>query len=98
VTPLKNRTVLILDDIFDEGKTLKSIIQYCESQGATNIVSAVLLRKNHNRSVTHDSIDTALSDNIALTVEDKYVFGFGMDYNGQYRQLNSIYALEEDNR
>ena len=98
VTPLKNRTVLILDDIFDEGKTLKSIIQYCESQGATNIVSAVLLRKNHNRSITHDSIDTALSDNIALTVEDKYVFGFGMDYNGQYRQLNSIYALEEDNR
>lgn len=96
VTPLKGRTVLILDDIFDEGGTLKSIIQYCESQGARNIVSAVLLKKNHDRCITHDCIDAALTDNIALTVEDKYVFGFGMDYNGQYRQLDSIYALEED--
>ena len=98
VTPLAGRTVLILDDIFDEGRTLKSIIQHCESQGATNIVSAVLLKKNHNRCITHDCIDTALTDNIALTVEDNYVFGFGMDYNGQYRQLDSIYALEEDDR
>ena len=98
VTPLEGRTVLILDDIFDEGKTLKSIIQYCESQGATNIISAVLLRKNHNRCITHDCIDEALTDNIALTVGDKYVFGFGMDYNGQYRQLDSIYALEEESR
>jgi len=95
---LKGRTVLILDDIFDEGRTLKSIIQHCESQGANKIVSAVLLRKIHDRSVTHDCIDAALTDNVALTVEDKYVFGFGMDYNGQYRQLDSIYALEEENR
>ncbi len=48
-TPLKNRTVLIMDDILDEGNTLKSIIQYCESQGASKIVSTVLLKKNHNR-------------------------------------------------
>ncbi len=98
VTPLKDRTVLILDDIFDEGHTLKSIIQYCESEGAATIVSAVLLRKKHNRCITHDCIDAALTDNIALTVEDKYVFGFGMDYNGQYRQLDSIYAFEEDDK
>jgi len=92
VTLLKDRTVLILDDILDEGKTLKSIIQYCEEQGATRVVSAVLLRKNHNRG-----IDEELTENIALTVEDEYVFGFGMDYNGKYRQLHSIYALEEKN-
>ncbi len=92
-TPLKNRTVLIMDDILDEGVTLQSIIQYCESQGATKVVSAVLLRKKHNRCVDHEC-DTALTENIALTVEDEYVFGFGMDYNGLYRQLHSIYALE----
>jgi hypoxanthine phosphoribosyltransferase len=94
-TSLKNRTVLILDDILDEGMTLQSIIQYCESQGATKVVSAVLLRKKHSRCVDHNC-DMALTDNIALTVEDKYVFGFGMDYNGRYRQLNSIYAVEEN--
>lgn len=92
--PLKNRTVLILDDILDEGKTLQSIIQYCELQGASSIISAVLLKKIHDRCVTDDCIETALTDNIALTVEDEYVFGFGMDYNGQYRQLDSIYALK----
>ncbi len=95
VTPLKDRTVLIMDDIIDEGNTLKSIIQYCESQGATRIVSTVLLKKIHNRCLEHDCINTSLADNIALTVEDKYVFGFGMDHNGLYRQFHSIYAVEE---
>ena len=94
VTPLKNRTVLILDDILDQGITLKSIIEYCQSQGAVKVVSAVLLKKNHDRCVADDFIEKTLLDNIALTVEDAYVFGFGMDYNGQFRQLDSIYALE----
>ncbi len=90
VTPLSERTVLILDDILDEGQTLQSIIQYCKQQGASKIISAVLLRKNHDRCV-----DDNMTDNIALNVDDRYVFGFGMDYDGKYRQLDSIYALEE---
>ncbi len=89
-TSLREQTVLILDDILDEGKTLQSIIHYCEQQGAAKILSAVLCQKKHQRCV-----DSNLTDNIALTVEDEYVFGFGMDYNGQYRQLDAIYALEE---
>jgi len=93
-TSLKDRTVLILDDILDEGKTLQGIIQYCQQQGATKVEAAVLLRKKHDRCINHHHSNEALSDNIALTVEDKYVFGFGMDYNGLYRQLDSIYALE----
>ena len=87
---LAGRTVLILDDILDEGHTLQSIIDYCESQGASKIISAVLLQKHHDRCV-----DAQLTDNIALHVEDRYVFGFGMDYDGKYRQLDSIYALDE---
>jgi hypoxanthine phosphoribosyltransferase len=93
-SPLKDRVVLIMDDILDEGLTLQSIIQYCQSQGATKVVSTVLLRKIHDRYVGHETIEPVLTDNIALTVEDKYVFGFGMDYKGQYRQLDSIYAIE----
>ncbi|MDT8281744.1 MAG: hypoxanthine-guanine phosphoribosyltransferase [Gammaproteobacteria bacterium] len=90
---LKDRTVLILDDILDEGHTLQSIIQYCESQGAKEVLSAVLVKKNHKRCVEHEPLDRALTDNIALTVDDNYVFGFGMDYNGQYRQLDAIYKI-----
>jgi len=93
---LADRTVLILDDILDEGNTMQAIIQYCQSQGASNIVSAVLLKKNHDRYIDDHSINSTLTDNIALSVEDDYVFGFGMDYNGQYRQLDAIYALIEE--
>ena len=94
VTSLKGRTVLIMDDILDEGMTLKAIIDYCEAQGAAKVISAVLLKKLHDRCLDHRCIADTLTDNIALTVHDKYVFGFGMDFNGQYRQLEHIYALE----
>jgi hypoxanthine phosphoribosyltransferase len=90
-SPLKGRTVLILDDILDEGHTLKAIIDYCYEQGARKVLSAVLLKKNHARG-----IEQKLTDNIALEVEDRYVFGFGMDYEGQYRHLDAIYALNEN--
>jgi len=93
VTSLVDRTVLILDDILDEGRTLQHIIGYCEQQGAAKVVSAVLLKKLHERCVGDDCISISLSDNIALTVDDEYVFGFGMDYNGKYRQLDAIYSL-----
>ena len=89
-TALNGRTVLILDDILDEGHTLQSIQNYCQQQGANKVISAVLVRKNHQRCVA-----SGLTDNVALDVEDKYVFGFGMDYDGKYRQLDSIYALNE---
>ena len=96
VTSLKNRTVLILDDILDEGITLQAIVDYCVSQGAEKVVSAVLLKKDHDRCPQLDSLKANLSGNIALTVADDYVFGFGMDYEGKYRQLDSIYALSSE--
>ncbi len=88
---LKGRTVLILDDILDEGFTLKAIIDYCKAKGAKQVVSAVLLHKKHNRGD-----NSVLADFVAMSVEDYYVFGFGMDYEGQYRQLDSIYALQDE--
>ncbi len=94
-TPLQGRNILILDDILDEGETLKSIIEYCREQGADKVESAVLLKKAHDRCVDHQCEEGALTNNIALTVEDEYVFGFGMDYNGSYRQLDAIYAIED---
>ena len=85
---VNNRTVLILDDILDEGETLKAITHYCIKHGAKEVISAVLLHKLHQRG---DNMVQA--DFVALNVEDRYVFGFGMDYEGHYRQLDAIYAL-----
>jgi hypoxanthine phosphoribosyltransferase len=87
---LKNRTLLIVDDILDEGVTLKAIVDYCHQQGAKEVLTAVLVQKKHERCV-----EGLASDYVGLEVEDKYVFGFGMDYHAELRHLNGIYALNE---
>ena len=90
VTDLQDRAVLLLDDILDEGITLKAIEKYCYSQGASHVEKAILFHKKHDRCCIELS-----EENVALTVDDRYVFGFGMDYEGSYRYLDSIYALKE---
>ena len=85
---LKGRTVLILDDILDEGITLEAIEKYCYSEGANHVEKAVLLLKHHDRCCTEINCE-----HVALRVEDLYVFGFGMDYEGKFRYLNAIYSL-----
>ena len=89
-TPLKDRTVLIIDDILDAGITLEAIYQYCLEQGATSVYSAVLVDKilDHKKPIT--------ADFIGLEVEDRYLFGYGMDYKGYLRNAAGIYACQED--
>lgn len=87
-TPLEGRRVLIADDILDEGHTLKAVRNWCEDQGAAEVRIAVLCVKNHDRRV--EDID---ADYIALEVPDRYVYGYGMDYHEQGRNLPGIYAL-----
>lgn len=85
---VKDRTVLLLDDIFDEGHTLAAIHDYCLAIGAKEVQSAVLLDKVHGRKAS------LIVDYIGLTVPDRYVFGFGMDYKGYLRNANGIYAVK----
>jgi hypoxanthine phosphoribosyltransferase len=85
---LKGRVVLVLDDILDEGHTLQEVIDYCRQQQAERIYSAVLVEKQHERRRAGVAADFA-----GLQVDDRYVFGFGMDYRGYMRNLNAIYAL-----
>jgi hypoxanthine phosphoribosyltransferase len=88
-TPLKDRTILIVDDILDEGITLATIHDYCLEQGATAVYSAVLLDKilSHNKPIS--------ADFIGLEVENRYLFGYGMDYKGYLRNVPGIYACKE---
>ena len=83
------RTVLILDDILDIGITLEQIMQACEQGGARRIYTAVLVEKQINKSRTLEHADFT-----GLTVPDRYVFGFGMDYRGCLRNCNGIYAVK----
>jgi hypoxanthine phosphoribosyltransferase len=84
---LNNRTVLLLDDILDEGITLLAIQEKCLALGAKNVLSAVLVEKK----LTHPKPVSA--DFIGLEVHDCYVFGYGMDAYGWWRNLPAIYSL-----
>lgn len=86
---LQNRTVLILDDIFDEGHTLQAIAAWCQEQGAREVHSAVLLNKLHERKV--QGYSPAF---VGLDCPDRYVFGHGMDYKGYWRNAAGIYAIK----
>lgn len=85
-TDLKDRTVLIVDDILDEGLTLKTIIDYCKNQGANSIYTAVLV----NKTLQQEKPITA--NFIGLEVDNHYLFGYGMDYKGYLRNADGIYA------
>lgn len=91
-TPLAGRHVLIMDDILDEGVTLKEILYYCREQGAASVQAVVLTWKRHERA--EENVDVKY---IGLELPDRYVFGCGMDYKNYFRNLNAIYALSEDN-
>jgi hypoxanthine phosphoribosyltransferase len=89
-TPLEGREVLIIDDILDEGVTLAGVLAYCREQGARAVYSAVLVDKEHGREKT-----VARADFTGLKVDDRYVFGCGMDYKGRFRNLRSIHAVQD---
>jgi hypoxanthine phosphoribosyltransferase len=89
-TPMRDRRVLLADDILDEGHTLLAVKRWCEDQGAREVRVAVLAVKVHDRCV--EGID---ADYVGVEVPDAYVFGYGMDYYEQGRNLSAIYALRE---
>lgn len=87
---LKDRVVLIIDDILDEGHTLAQIIDACKAQGASSVYTAVLANKQHDRR-----FNDMQANFVGLDVGDHYVFGAGMDYKGWFRNLTGIYAAPE---
>ena len=87
---LDGRVVLLVDDILDEGHTLKEVRDDCYRRGAKKVYIASLCTKQHDRLVEGIS-----SDFNGVVLPDRYVFGYGMDYHEQGRNLPAIYALKE---
>ena len=86
---LEGRDVLVIDDILDEGYTLDAILKFCGEQRPASVRAAVLVQKMHDRGVRPPV------DYIGLTVPDRYVFGYGMDYKGYWRNAPGIYAVAQ---
>lgn len=85
-----DRDVLIIDDIYDEGHTLSAIIDFCRHAGARQVHTAVLIDKTHDRKARPD----LKADFIGLPCEDRYIFGYGMDYKGYWRNAAGIFAVK----
>ena len=88
---LAGRSVLLVDDILDEGHTLKAVRDDCLRRGAARVLVACLCSKRHDRVAPGIAADFC-----GVELPDRYVFGFGMDYHEQGRNLPGIYALRED--
>ena len=82
--------MLILDDILDEGLTLAAIVERLRELGAKACFTAVATDKLNGKS------KPIQADFVALTVPDRFVFGFGMDVRGKWRNLQPIYAMKEE--
>ena len=87
---LRDEHVLVVDDIYDEGTTLELIVGSCREQGARSVHSAVLVEKLRPRQCRYRP------DFIGLEVDDRYVFGAGMDYKEYLRNLPAIYAVADE--
>ena len=86
---VRDRVVLVIDDILDEGITLAAIHKRLRGMGARQVYSAVFADKDIGRA------KPVTADFVGVTVPNRYVFGFGMDAYGLWRNLPSIYALKE---
>ncbi|MCC6206920.1 MAG: hypoxanthine-guanine phosphoribosyltransferase [Gammaproteobacteria bacterium] len=87
---LADRIVLLVDDIHDEGHTLEAIVEACRQAGARRVYSAVLVNKRHDRKAAYRA------DFVGVEVEDRYVFGYGMDYKEYLRNAPGIFAVKEE--
>lgn len=88
-TSPSGRIVLVLDDILDEGQTLAAVRRKLLESGAVRVYSAVFADKNTGRD------KPVRADFVGINLPDRYVFGFGMDVSGAWRNLPEIYALKD---
>ncbi|KXB32669.1 hypoxanthine phosphoribosyltransferase [Dechloromonas denitrificans] len=89
-TSVKGRSVLVVDDILDEGVTLAAVKESLTRLGAAEVLLAVFTDKLNGKA------KPISADFVGLTVPDRFVFGYGMDVDGAWRNLPAIYAMKED--
>ena len=88
---LKDRTIVVIEDILDSGVTLAAILEYCRQHGAKAVYTAALVDKDHPRA--EGGVEKA--DFTGLYVENKFLVGYGLDYQEFFRNLPGIYAVQK---
>ena len=83
---LFNQDIIILEDIIDTGTTIRQLLKEMETLGAASVQLATLLVKNRNEPLNFDI------EYVAFEIEDEFVVGYGMDYDGIGRNLKHVYV------
>ena len=86
---IKNKRVLIIDDILDTGNTMHALVKALTELSPASIKTCVLLNKESRRTVDYHA------DFVGFDIENKFVVGYGLDYANDYRTLPEIWTLEE---
>lgn len=86
---IRDRDVLLIDDIFDTGHTLVKVTELVTTHGPKSLQSAVLLCKTGRQEVEFRP------EFIAFDIPDEFVVGYGLDYNDEYRNLPYLACLED---
>jgi hypoxanthine phosphoribosyltransferase len=87
---LKDRHVLLLDDILDSGQTISRIVEYIKTLEPASVKTCVLLRKIGRQTIPFEP------DFVGFTIPDQFVVGYGLDFNDDYRHLPYIGVLPAD--
>jgi hypoxanthine phosphoribosyltransferase len=87
---LSRRPVLIVDDIVDTGRTLRRVVDFVRAFQPSVLRTAVLLSKKRRR------VAPVRPDFVGFQVPDRFVVGYGLDYNGLYRNLPEIAVLRKE--
>ena len=84
------RTIIVLDDILDEGETLAHVKQRLLDMGAADVIIAVFADKALKQT------KPVKADIVGLTIPNKFVVGFGMDVYGYWRNLPGLWAIRQE--
>jgi hypoxanthine phosphoribosyltransferase len=85
---VSGRVVLVVDDILDEGLTLAEVRTRLLDQGATEVLTAVFADKELGKA------KPIAADFVGVSLPNRYVFGYGMDVKGAWRNLPAVYAVK----
>lgn len=84
---IRGEHVLVLDDVLDEGVTLDQVVRACHEDGASSVLSAVLIEKRRPHQCE--------ADVVGVQVPDRYLYGYGLDYKNYFRNAQGIFAVAD---
>ena len=89
LSDIKNKNIILIEDIIDTGKTMNYLIPYLKKMKPNSIKVCTLLDKPSKRIIPFDA------DYVAFEVDDKFIVGYGLDFNEDYRNLDYVGYIEK---